>query len=184
MWADLSSAAYRDLIVNYVAVRLAARGVDGFFLDNLEVVEHGAATSNGPCGAACSQGGLDLVYELRQRFPDKLIVMQNATSDVTRKGMTNGVSFPMLLDGVSHEEVYSNGGDDQARSEMLAWVGMALTVEGHPFWLACEEYVGACSSAAKSAALLLYSQAEADGLHAYVTDESGSQTAPCTWDDL
>ncbi len=69
MWADLSNLAYRDLLVNHVAARLAARGVDGFFLDNLEVVEHGAAESNGPCGPACSQGGLDLVWELRQKFP-------------------------------------------------------------------------------------------------------------------
>src|SRR4051794_35823362 len=80
-WANLSNAAYQDLIVNYVAPRLAARGVDGFFLDNLEVVEHAAGDSDGPCDAACAQGGLDLVWALRQKFPGKLIVMQNATSD-------------------------------------------------------------------------------------------------------
>lgn len=184
MWADLSNAAYRDLIVGYVAPRLAAMGVDGFFLDNLEVVEHGPATSNGPCGAACSQGGLDLVWELRQAFPDKLIVMQNATSDVTRLGVTHGVAYPSLLDGISHEEVYSNGGDDEARAQMLAWRAMGLTVNGFPFWTACEEYVGACSSASKPAALALYAEAEADGLSAYVTDDSGQQQGPCYWDDL
>jgi cysteinyl-tRNA synthetase len=184
MWADLSNAAYRDLIVNYVAPRLAARGVDGFFLDNMEVVEHGAGASEGPCGAACAQGGLDLVWELRQKFPDKLIVMQNATSDVTRLGTTHGMAYPSLLDGISHEEVYSNGGDAQSRSEMLAWKAMHLTVAGNPFWLACEEYVGACDAADKSAANALYAQAMADGLNAYVTDASAMQTAPCFWSDF
>ena len=184
MWADLSNTAYRDLLVNYVAPRLVDMGVDGFFLDNLEVVEHGANTNNGPCDDTCSQGGLDLIWELRQKFPDKLIVMQNATSDVTRLGTTHGVDYPSLLDGISHEEVYSNGGDEQSREEMLAWKGMGLTVNGFAFWVACEEYAGACSAAAKPEADALYAAAAADGLSAYVTDESGQQQGPCYWDDF
>ncbi|MEZ4300051.1 MAG: endo alpha-1,4 polygalactosaminidase [Polyangiaceae bacterium] len=184
MWADLSNAKYRALLVGYVAKRLDDMGVDGFFLDNLEVVEHGTATSNGPCDAACSQGGLDLVWELRQAFPDRLIVMQNATSDVTRLGKTHGVDYPALLDGISHEEVYSNGGDDEVRAEMLAWKAMGLTVNGSDFWVACEEYAGECSAAAKTEADALYAAAAADGLSAYVTDESGSQLAPCFWADF
>jgi cysteinyl-tRNA synthetase len=183
-WADLSNEKYRDLIVNYVAPRLIDQGVDGFFLDNLEVIEHGANDSNGPCDAACSQGGLDLIWELRQKFPDRLIVMQNATGDVTRLGSTHGVKFPSLLDGISHEEVYSNGGDEQSRSEMLAWKALDLQVSGNPFWIACEEYVGACSAAAKSDADAIYAMAAADGLSAYVTDESGKQQGPCFWSDF
>ncbi|MFO0591628.1 MAG: endo alpha-1,4 polygalactosaminidase [Polyangiaceae bacterium] len=184
MWADLSNTAYRDLLVNYVAPRLVDQGVDGFFLDNLEVVEHGANDGNGPCDAACSQGGLDLVWELRQKFPDKLIVMQNATSDVTLKGTTHGVAFPTLLDGISHEEVYSNGGDAQTQAEMQSWRAKNFTVNGVPFWIACEEYVGSCSAADKSAADALYAQATADGLNAYVTDASASQQGPCFWSDF
>lgn len=183
-WANLGNVDYQDLIVEHVAPRLAARGVDGFFLDNMEVVEHGAGASDGPCDTACSQGGLDLVWRLRQKFPDKLIVMQNASSDVTRKGTTHGVAYPSLLDGVSHEEVYSYGGDDQSRAEMLAWRDMMLTVAGRPFWLACEEYVGACDAASKPDAEALYAKAAADGLSAYVTDESGSQITPCFWADF
>jgi cysteinyl-tRNA synthetase len=183
-WADLSNAAYQDLIVNYVAARLVARGVDGFFLDNLEVVEHGASSKNGPCDAACSQGGLDLVWQLRRKFPTKLIVMQNATSKTTMNGTSHGVSYPSLLDGVSHEEVYSNGGDAGARREMLAWEGLGLTVAGQPFWLGVEDYVGACSTAKKPAADALYAKAKTDGLNEYVTDDSGKQLAPCFWSDL
>jgi cysteinyl-tRNA synthetase, unknown class len=180
-WADLSNAAYRDLIVNYVAPRLAARGVDGFFLDNLEVVEHGPNDSDGPCNAACSQGGLDLVWELRQKFPDKLIVMQNATSDVTRLGKTHGVDYPSLLDGVSHEEVFTMGADPGSLMEMLAWKKMGLMVNGRPFWLAAEDYVGACAPASKPEADAIYAQAKADGLNEYVTDASAMQTGPCFW---
>ena len=183
-WANLSNAAYQSLIVDDVAAALAARGVDGFFLDNMEVVEHGASTTNGPCNAACAQGGLDLVWRLRQRFPDKLIVMQNATGSFTRSGTTHGVPYRSLLDGISHEEVYSNGGDEHARSEMLAWKALGLTVNARPFWLAVEDYAGACSSSRKSAAAAFTAKAQADGLSSYVTDQSGQQQKPCYWPDL
>jgi cysteinyl-tRNA synthetase len=146
-----------------VAPRLAAQGIDGFYLDNMEVVEHGPSDANGPCDAACSQGGLDLIWELRQKFPDLLIVMQNASSDVTRLGKTHGVPYPSILDGLSHEEVYSNGGDPGSLAEMKAWKGMNLVSGGHPFWLAVEEYVGACSKADKPAATAIYAEAMADG---------------------
>ena len=78
-WMNPSDPAYRKLIVSYVAPRLIAQGVDGFYLDNLELIEHGVRTRNGPCDATCQQGALDLVRELRNAFPDKILVMQNAT---------------------------------------------------------------------------------------------------------
>jgi len=183
-WADLSNKAYQDLIVNHVAARLAARGIDGFFLDNLEVVEHGASETNGPCGPACSQGGLDLIWELRQKFPELLIVMQNATSDVTRLGKTHGVDYPSILDGVSHEEVYTKGTDPTILTEMLTWKKMGLMVNGRPFWLAAEDYVGTCGKPSKSEADGIYAKAKADGLNEYVTDASASQQGPCFWSDF
>ena len=183
-WANLSNPAYRDLIVNYVAPRLAAQGVDGFFLDNLEVIEHGATAELGPCDAVCTQGGLDLVWELRQRFPTLLIVMQNGTSDVTRLGTTHGMRYALLLDGISHEEAYGATADPLTHGEMLAWRDMHLTSGGQPFWVGVEEYVGSCSAAAKGAANGLYARAAADGLNAYVTDDCGAQQAPCFWSDL
>jgi cysteinyl-tRNA synthetase len=183
-WANLANVAYRDLIVNYVAPRLAAQGIDGFFLDNMEVIEHGPKADEGPCDAACVQGGLDLVWELRQRFPEMLIVMQNATSDVTRLGTTHGVRYPALLDGISHEEVYTAGADPMARTEMLAYAAMGLDVAGRPFWLAAEDYVGSCSPQAKPAQQAIAARAAADGLSSYVTDASANQRAPCFWSDF
>ena len=35
-----------------------AAGVDGFMLDNFEIVGHAPSASDGPCNAACSQGGV------------------------------------------------------------------------------------------------------------------------------
>ena len=44
--------------------------------------------------------------------------------------------------------------------------------------------MGACDAAAKPAAEAIYAQAAADGLEAYVTDDSGDQLAPCFWSAL
>lgn len=181
-WADLSNKDYQDLIVNYVARRLADRGVDGFFLDNLEVVEHGESARYGPCDSKCAQGGLDIVYKLREKFPDMLIVMQNATSDFTLNGYTNGIWFPLLLDGVSHEEVYSNVGDSEALSQMKKWKSKNILINGFPFWLAVEEYVGECSDSYKKEAEMIYKRARDDGFNAYVTDASSGQQSPCFWE--
>lgn len=189
MWADLSNAAYQDLIVNYVAPRLAAQGVDGFFLDNMEVVEHGLSPSQGgPCNATCSQGGLDLVWQLRQKFPDKLIVMQNAITKTTREGTTHGVAYPSLLDGVSVESLFANGSrvatDASNLKEVLAWRDLGLQPGGHPFWLGAEDYLGACSAANKATATSISTMSAAMGLSEYVTDMSGQQHAPCFWSDF
>ena len=189
MWADLSNASYQDLIVNYVAPRLAAQGVDGFFLDNMEVVEHGLNPSQGgPCDTTCSQGGLDLIWQLRQKFPDKLLVLQNAVSATTRMGTTNGVAFPTLLDGISVESTFSNGTtvstDTGTLNEVLAWRDLGLTPGNRPFWLGAEDYVGACNAANKPTATAIYSLASAAGLNEYATDMSGLQHAPCYWSDF
>ena len=189
MWADLSNTAYQDLIVNYVAPRLVAQGVDGFFLDNMEVVEHGLSPSQGgPCNATCAQGGLDLVWQLRQAFPDKLIVMQNAIGTTTRKGSTHGVSYPTLLDGVSVESIFADGSrvatDTGTLKDLQAWGELGLRPGGHPFWLGTEDYVGSCSAANKATATSIYTMAGAMGLNEYVTDDTGEQHTPCYWSDF
>ncbi len=183
-WMNVGNAAYQQLLVGFVAPRLIAQGVDGFFLDNLEIVEHGTATTNGPCNAACSQGGLDLVRQLRAAFPAYLIVMQNATSDVTRLGLTGGISYPTLLDGISHEQVYKPCYDPLAESEEIAWRNLQLTPGGRPFWIATEDYfsntvTGNCGTPenAKSA----YAASRIQGFSPYVTDASAGQQLVCYW---
>jgi cysteinyl-tRNA synthetase len=178
-WMNVGNADYQQLILEHVAPRLVAQGVDGFFLDNLEIVEHGTATTNGPCDAACAQGGLDLVRKLREKFPDLLIVMQNATSDVTRTGTTGGLAFPSLLDGISHEEVYAPAYDTQAEQELLAWKSLQLLPGGRPFFIGTEDYVGSCTATA--AAMTAYTQSRSNGFSPYATDASGMQKVVCYW---
>ncbi|HVH47766.1 MAG TPA: endo alpha-1,4 polygalactosaminidase [Labilithrix sp.] len=179
-WMDLGNADYQALLLEHVAPRLAAR-VDGFYLDNLELVEHTASSQNGPCSAACRQGGLDIVRKLRQKFPNHLIVMQNATGDVTRLGITGGIPFPLLLDGIAHEEVYAPTHDAGAEAELLAWTAMGLTSRSrHRFWIAVEDYVGSCRNT--SAARKTSARARARGFSPYASDESGGQRVVCFWD--
>jgi len=179
VWMDLGNADYQSLILEHVAPRLAAR-VDGFYLDNLEIVEHSSTAANGPCPPACRQGGLDLVRRLREKFPNHLIVMQNATSDATRLGKTGGIPFPLLLDGIAHEEVYAPTHDDSAEAELDAWSAMGLSTRSRRrFWIGVEDYVGSCENhrAARAAA----ARARARGFAPYASDESGGQKVVCFW---
>jgi cysteinyl-tRNA synthetase, unknown class len=179
-WMDLGDADYQKLIVEHVAPRLASR-VDGFYLDNMEIVEHPSMSANGPCSATCKQGGLDLVRKLREAFPRHLIVMQNATSNVTRLGKTGGVPFPLLLDGIAHEEVYAPQYDEHAEQELLAWRSMQLaTPSGRALWIGVEDYVGSCAN--RSAADAALARSRKHGFSPYVSDESGSQKVVCYWD--
>ena len=178
-WMDLSNPDYQHLIVDYVAQRLVAQGVDGFFLDNLELVEHSPTDANGPCSPACRQGGLDLVRRLREKYPSLLIVMQNATGDVTRLGTTGGIAFPDLLDGVSHEEVYTPRRDAMTEKELQSWRDMHLMPGGRPFWIGTEDYVGSCANTQKARAA--YASSRAQGFSPYATDQSASQQSICYW---
>ena len=178
-WMDLGNAAYQKLILEHVAPRLVAQGVDGFYLDNMEIVEHGEKTANGPCGDRCRQGGLELVALLRRAFPDHLIVMQNATSDVTRLGKTEHGSFPELLDGVAHESVFYPSLDSEALDQLKAWHAMKLTPGGKPFWIGVEDYVGSCTAAAK--ARRAYALNRKHGFSPYASDASAGQQRICFW---
>jgi cysteinyl-tRNA synthetase len=178
-WMNPANPEYQRLIVEHVAPRLAARGVDGFFLDNLEIVTHGTDTTNGPCDADCAQGGLDLVRQLREAFPQMLIVMQNGTSDVTRLGTTGGLDYPSLLDGISHEEVFAPTPDPGAEAELLAWKKLGLTPGGRPFFLGIEDYVDSCS--ATDLAKKAYNQGIADGFSPCESDASASMQSVCFW---
>ena len=178
-WMDLGNADYQKLLLDYVAPRLVEQGVDGFYLDNFEIVEHESTDKNGACSASCRQGGLDFVRKLREKYPDLLIVMQNATGDITRLGKTGGVAFPSLLDGISHEEVYAPKADKESEKELLAWKKLDLKPGGRPFWLATEDYVGTASNVEK--ARKVYEKSRANGFSPYVADESGKQQKVFYW---
>ncbi|MBC7804725.1 MAG: endo alpha-1,4 polygalactosaminidase [Akkermansiaceae bacterium] len=178
-WMDLGNPGYQNLAVNHVAARLAAKGVDGFYLDNMELVEHAPNDKNGPGSPARRQGGLDIVRKLREKYPDLLIVLQNATSDVTRLGTTGGVAFPSLLDGIAHEEVYAPRYDREAEAQLEAWRDMKLAPGGHPLWIATEDYVGSASDTKR--ARTVYAKSRAQGFSPYASDASAGQQKVFYW---
>lgn len=177
-WMNPGDSDYQSLLVDFVAPRLLASGVDGFFFDNLEVVEHGPSDP-APCDRACAQGGLDLVYRLRTKYPQAYFLMQNASSDVTRLGTTHGVAYSSLIDGISHEEVYAPASDALAEQELLAWQGLRLTPSGRPFWISTEDYVGGCDNV--GAASAVFGRSRARGFIPYATDASAGQKTLCYW---
>lgn len=183
VWMNVGNADYQNLVINYIVPRLAAQGVDGFYFDNMEIVEHGTNTRNGPCDAQCSQGGLNLIARLRDKYPSMLFVLQNATSNKTRLGQATGasgtVAFPSLLDGIAHEEVYKPTYDAGAEAELVSWSGMNLTPGGHKFWIATLDYVSSCTNTA--AAQSAFQSSRARGFSPSVSDSSAGQQTVCYW---
>ena len=179
LWMSPGDADYRRLLVEHVAVRLAATGVDGFFLDNLEIVEHGAHDKEAPCDTKCQQGAFMLVAELRRRFPDLVLIMQNATSRVTRAARVGNLPYPSLLDGVSREETYAPRYDREAETDLLAWQAMGLSPNGRPFSITTEDYVGSCRELARARKVFMKSRGR--GFSPYVTISSADQDSVCYW---
>lgn len=190
IWMNPCEPQWQRLILDYIAPRLVKQGVDGFYFDNLEVIEHSGAHDEGHCDARCAQGGLDLVDKLRERFPKLSFVMQNATGDQTLDGRTsNGVAFPTLLDGVAHEDtfttpsdadnsedsVYTLSTDSDAVNELKAWQRR----NGHDFWVATEDYVNSCGNTRDAAKVLALARAQ--GFSPYVSDKSADQNTVCYW---
>lgn len=82
VWMDVSNEDFQHLLLDYIAPRLVAQGVDGFYFDAMEIIEHGAAKANGPCNEDCNSRGLNLIKKLREKYPDLLFVMHTPESMV------------------------------------------------------------------------------------------------------
>jgi cysteinyl-tRNA synthetase len=148
-WMNPANADYQNLLVNYVAPRLAAAGVDGFMLDNFEIVGHAPSASDGPCNAACSQGGLDLVARLRSNYPNLSIVLNNAPTTAIN-GTAAGVAFPTLVDGVFAEEVFSSSGsgDSGLVQQLQAWSNLGQNLGHSDFFVGTLDYETNCTDSA------------------------------------
>lgn len=181
IWMNPANPDVQRLLLEHVAPRLAATGVDGFYLDNLEIVEHGASGkgTGGPCDRACVAGALMLVARLRQAFPDLVIVMQNATGATTREAVVAGVPFPRLLDGISREEVYAPRYDRDAEVELVAWKKLGLSTDGSPFSITTLDYVGNCRDRRRTSGV--YARSRANGFSPYATISSANQDRVCDW---
>ncbi len=183
VWMNVGDADYQNLVINYIVPRLVAQGVNGFYFDNMEIVEHGTNTTNGPCDAQCSQGGLNLIAKLRDKYPNMLFVMGNATGNTTRLGNATSasgtVAFPTLLDGIAHEEVYKPTYDSSVEAELVKWSGMNLTPGGRKFWIATLDFVSTCinTTDAQSA----FQSSRSRGFSPSVSDSSAGLQTVCYW---
>ncbi len=122
---------------------------------------------------------LDLVRELRNAFPDKILVMQNATGPATRQGITGGVAFTSLLDGIAHEEVYAPTYDAAVERELLTWSREHPGVRGRKLWIGTLDYVGGCGNARQ--AKIVFARSRTHGFSPSVSDASAGQNVVCYW---
>lgn len=162
-WMDVSNPGWRDLIVNTVAPQLVAKGVDGFYLDNIDVVDEYPGRSD------IRAGVVELVRQLRAKYPDKIIIGQ--TWGLTPLGDTgsDGRKMYQYLDGISKEEVNSTyqGGyqkipvaeSDAMVRELVSWRDRGLVV----FTL---DY-----ATSESLASYDYTRSMANGLRPYVANK-------------
>ena len=97
-WLDVTQPQVQDYLVENVARSLASRGVDGFYLDNLDLVLRYPTDQ-------VREGILRLVERLRGAFPNHLIIAQNGLS-LMYEPLEGGREFWELLDGVAVEETY------------------------------------------------------------------------------
>ncbi|MFM0060075.1 endo alpha-1,4 polygalactosaminidase [Paraburkholderia phytofirmans] len=148
-WMNPANADYQNLIVNYIAPRLAATGVDGFMLDNFEIVGHGANASSAPCNASCAQGGLDLVKQLRDRFPD-LAMVPNAAPVSAIGATTGGVSFPWLIDGVIAEQVFLPSTSTSIVQQLKSWQSTEQNLGRSAFLVGSLDYVSSCTASSSA----------------------------------
>lgn len=181
-WMNPANADYQNLIVNYIAPRLAATGVDGFMLDNFEIVGHTPTQKYGPCDAACAQGGLDLVAKLRARFPTLSIVLNNAPP-FARNGTTGGVSFPTLIDGVLSEEAYGSQSDPDTSAQLSSWMSLEQNLGNTHFFVGTLDYEKTCTASSDQAAALLdWTTSQAAGFSPSI--ETVSLNTVCWWSFL
>jgi len=179
VWMDPSNPDHQRLILDYLAPRLVAQGVDGFYLDNMEIVEHASRAANGPCSATCRRGGLELVHKLRQRYPQMTIVMQNTVSPETRTAQVGGVPFPTLLDGIAHESVFAPRYDAEADTRLTHWLAWRKEQPGRHLWVGTLDYVGNCDNTERARAAAARSHAR--GYAPAVSDASAGQQRICDW---
>ncbi|VVD27971.1 Glycoside hydrolase, end-alpha-1,4-polygalactosaminidase [Paraburkholderia dioscoreae] len=178
-WMNPANADYQNLLVNYVAARLAATGVDGFMLDNFEIVGHGAGSSTAPCDAACAQGGLDLVKQLRDRFPD-LVLVPNAAPVQAIGGTTGGVSFPWLIDGVIAEQVFLPSTSTSVVQQLKSWQSTEQNLGRNGFFAGSLDYVSSCT--ASSTAQTAWTAAQQAGFSPSIS--IASLDSICWWSFL
>jgi hypothetical protein len=97
-WLDLSSEMGRDYLVDVVAKDLFDKGIDGFFLDNVDVyyIYNNAETY---------EGILDILTRLKENYNLSIIV--NGGFEFFQTSINNNLNISNLVDGINHESVFT-----------------------------------------------------------------------------
>ena len=95
-WVDVTSAAWRDFIVNELGKEYAAMGLDGFFLDNADVYHHYRTDE--------TFEGLSLMLRGLKGYGLPLVV--NGGDDFVSRCIDDG-SAQGLFDGINQETVFT-----------------------------------------------------------------------------
>jgi cysteinyl-tRNA synthetase, unknown class len=177
VWMALDDYEYQELIVNYVAPRIVRAGVDGLFLDGMELLDHDDDDDEAACDADCVAGGVALLAALRKEFPDLPIVMNGGISKRVRTTIGRR-RVPYLLDGVVGEDIYLPSYDAQKEADLLDWRAQRA-VNGRPFAVISQDHVASCDDA--NAARLVYQSSLAHGFSPAVDLAATSRARVCFW---
>ena len=178
-WMNPANRAYQDLLLDCVAPRLVERGVDGFFLDNMDM--HWANDAEAaPCDAACFQGAIDFVRRLRERYPNHLIIL-NGISDDLRLGMAGGTPLPLLIDGISREGTYLPDYNPTTEAQLAKWRDMGVSPGCHPLWIGTLDYLNTCEETDTAASVIARSRAQG---FTPAVERADPQGQICFWSSL
>lgn len=187
VWMNPANDAWQRVLVDVVAPRLVAQGIDGFFFDNLEILTHDETSTKPACDETCVRGGFALVATLRARYPNLLFIMQGGTESTTRRGTVGTSTYASLLDGVAHESVFTQQvgsaevlkTDPGVVADLRAWNDAALQPGGRTFFVGALDYVNSCTNT--TSAMEVYRQSRAAQFSPYASDTSAKQQTICFW---
>ncbi len=121
-WMDVTNIDYQNFIVNILAKNLVSQGINGLYLDNIDIYQE---SFNGRTIAEIKAGLANIIVALRRTYPDLLLIAQNGVyasyDDILYFSSTITDSKPLytFIDGESHEEVFTNTSETQSIVSML-----------------------------------------------------------------
>lgn len=190
VWMDQGDDEYQRLIGEYVAPQIEKSGVDGFLLDGLELLDHGADDDEAPCDQDCVDGGLSLLAGLRAEFPKLVFVMQGGLSpNIMRARAKKAIGehveeirVTSLVDGIVGEEVYTPSYNAGKEAALMAWKATGSKLAGHPIAIFTQDYVKTCGDL--DWAKMVYRASSSHGFSPGIGLSPVSRGPACRWSGL
>lgn len=99
-WMNVSSPSWKKAVVEQIAAPLFAKGIDGFYLDNLDIVEVFPEIDG------LAEGLHTIVTGLRTQYPDALLVAQNGLAALNDTSV-DGLPLWSRFHALAHEDVFA-----------------------------------------------------------------------------